>query len=227
MPESRLDPKRRRFLAVSAMSFASAALVGRSMSIRAHHRDVHRVLDEVRPDEPTLLRQAELVPPPTEVESLDDGPEFHDHHVPTESEAYAEFIDSLGLRYITASEVIRPHWSDINGVRNELPPRELWCMLPPALRVADEMRARLGVPLLKITSAYRSPKYNRLIPGASNRSYHMRNQALDLVFACSARKSTAVARQLRSEGMFRGGIGQYSTFVHLDTRGYNASWRKG
>ena len=222
MPESRLDPKRRRFLAVSAMSLASAALAGRGLSIRARHRENASLLAEGCEGEPEIIPELAAPPCPEEV-----FPEYLDYHVATEAEAYAEFINSLGLRYITAAEVIRPHWSDINGVRNELPPRELWTMLPPALRLADEMRARLGVPLLKITSAYRSPRYNRMVAGSASRSYHMRNQALDLVFACSARKATAVAVQLRREGKFRGGIGQYSTFVHLDTRGFNASWRKG
>lgn len=221
MSESRLDPKRRRFLAVSAMSLASAALAGRGLSIRARHREQQSLLAEGCEERLVTLSDT---PYTCEEEPL---PEYLDYHVATEAEAYAEFINSLGLRHITAAEVIRPHWSDINGVRNELPPRELWPLLPATLRVADEMRARLGVPLLKISSAYRSPKYNRMVAGSASNSYHMRNQALDLVFACSARKATAVARQLRSEGKFRGGIGQYSTFVHLDTRGYNASWRKG
>ena len=145
----------------------------------------------------------------------------------TEQEAYTEFLASLGLRHITPREVIEPHWSDLNGISNELPPRHLWDRLPATLRVADEIRERLGVPLLRITSAYRSPRYNRQIAGAASRSFHTRNQALDLVFACSARKSCEVARQLRAEGFFKGGIGQYSTFLHIDTRGYNASWRKG
>jgi hypothetical protein len=221
MSESRLDPKRRRFLAVSAMSLASAALAGRGLAVRARHRAEESLVAGscwssplVHPEDPPVCEEQPF-------------PEFLDYHVATEAEAYAEFINSLGLRYITAAEVLRPHWSDINGVRNELPPRELWPKLPPTLRMADAMRERLGVPLLKISSAYRSPKYNRMVAGSASRSYHTSNQALDLVFACSAHKATAVARQLRSEGRFRGGIGQYSTFVHLDTRGYNANWRKG
>ena len=221
MSESRLNPKRRRFLAVSAMSLASAALAGRGLAVRARHRAEESLLGGTCGSSPPPLS-----PDPYLCEE-EPFPEFLDYHVATEAEAYAEFINSLGLRYITAAEVIRPHWSDVNGVRNELPPRELWPMLPATLRMADEMRARLEVPLLKITSAYRSPKYNRQIAGSASRSYHTRNQALDLVFACSSSKATAVARQLRNEGKFKGGIGQYSTFVHLDTRGYNASWRKG
>ena len=108
---------------------------------------------------------------------------------------------------------------------NELPPRKLWEKLAPTLRVADELRERLGVPLQKITSAYRAPHYNIKIPGAAPNSYHTRNQALDLVFGCSASEAIAVAQELRRERFFRGGIGIYPYFIHIDTRGYNATWR--
>jgi hypothetical protein len=32
------------------------------------------------------------------------------------------------------------------------------------------------------------------------------------------------ARTLRSRGVFRGGVGRYSTFTHIDTRGQNVDW---
>jgi uncharacterized protein YcbK (DUF882 family) len=63
------------------------------------------------------------------------------------------------------------------------------------------------------------------IPGAASRSYHVKNQALDLVFGGSNRKAWEVARRLRNERFFRGGIGLYPTFIHVDTRGYDANWR--
>ena len=50
--------------------------------------------------------------------------------------------------------------------------------------------------------------------------------ALDIVYYCSPRKAYQMALQLRREGFFRGGIGLYSTFIHLDTRGYAATWRR-
>ena len=53
----------------------------------------------------------------------------------------------------------------------------------------------------------------------------MKNQALDLVYGGSNRKAWEVARRLRNERFFRGGIGLYPTFIHVDTRGYNANWR--
>jgi hypothetical protein len=139
-------------------------------------------------------------------------------------EEYARFIASLDLRFLTASEIIDPHRGIYGGVANQLPPRSLWNRIAPTLKVADEIRQRLDVPLLRITSAYRRPEYNRQIPGAASRSFHVRNQALDLVFACPAQDAAQVARTLRNERFFRGGLGIYPSFIHIDTRGYNANW---
>ncbi len=33
-----------------------------------------------------------------------------------------------------------------------------------------------------------------------------------------------VVRQLRQSGLFKGGIGVYPSFVHVDTRGVNRDW---
>jgi hypothetical protein len=221
MPDPRLTLSRRRFLAVSSLGLASAAFVGRGLAVRGNSR--RQLVDSVDSVVPPVPSGPILSPEEPTSQPLAD---YEDNQFPTEAEAYAEFIASLELRHITPREVIEPHWSDFNGVSNQLPPTELWRKLPATLRVADEIRSRLNVPLLRITSAYRSPLYNKQIPGSASNSFHTTNQALDLVFACSARRSAEVARQLREEGFFKGGIGVYSTFIHVDTRGKNATWRK-
>lgn len=141
-----------------------------------------------------------------------------------QARAYAKYIDSLGLRYISAHEVIAPHTKRRRGVSNSIPPRHLWKNMARTLKVADEIRHRLGVPLRSINSAYRSPAYNRTCPGAARRSTHMDNLALDLVYDCSPSRVFKVAKQLRKEGLFKGGVGRYSSFTHIDTRGSNATW---
>ena len=138
--------------------------------------------------------------------------------------SYAEFLAGLGLRYIAPHEVLSAHRRERNGVRNQLPPRELWNRMVPTLRVADELRHRLGRKLTHITSAYRCPAYNRQCPGAASRSFHTKNQALDLKFDCSPSAAFAEAKKMREEKLFRGGLGVYSSFVHVDTRGYDATW---
>jgi hypothetical protein len=142
-----------------------------------------------------------------------------------ESEAeYTEFLATIPLRYITPEEVIRPHRNIRDVVANELPPRSYWRRMGKTLRVADEIRHRLGRPLYCINSAYRSPAYNAACPGTATWSYHMRNQALDLMFTGGSAAAAEVAKKLREEKFFRGGIGTYPNFIHIDTRGSNATW---
>lgn len=140
-------------------------------------------------------------------------------------EEYAEFIRSLDLRHISAEEIIDPHRNVHNSVENILPPERLWEKLSPTLRVADEIRERLEMPLVRFSSAFRSSRYNCEIPGAVSNSYHTRNQALDVVYYCPIRDAYNMAVKLRNEGFFRGGIGFYPTFIHIDTRGYSATWK--
>jgi len=137
---------------------------------------------------------------------------------------YAEFLAKLNLRYLTPREVISPHRRERNGVANVLPPREYWNRMIPTLKIADELRHRLGVKLRYITSAYRTPDYNAQCPGASPGSYHTKNLALDLVYDCPTDMAMDEARKMREEGLFKGGLGLYKTFIHIDTRGRNASW---
>ena len=136
---------------------------------------------------------------------------------------YHGYLASLRLRRITPEAVIEAHQKCRGKVSNCLPPKSLWANIKPVLRVADEMAKRLGAPPVRINSAYRSLAYNTRIGGAKS-SQHLRNCALDLKFACGSSKASLVARQLREEGFFSGGIGIYSGFVHIDTRGTNETW---
>lgn len=138
--------------------------------------------------------------------------------------AYANFIDNLNLRYIKPHEVLRPHRNVRDGVKNELPPQSMWSEIAQTLKVADEIREKLGKPLVHINSAYRTPEYNAVCSGSATRSYHMQNCALDLVFDTGSGPAVEMAKKLRGSGFFKGGIGTYSSFIHVDTRGENATW---
>ena len=137
---------------------------------------------------------------------------------------YARFIQKLRLRNITPRMVLAPHFKTRGSVQNSLPPKSYWEKMAPTLKIVDKMVTRIGSPLKEVTSAYRSPRYNRAVGGKS-RSYHMQNMACDIQFrGISPYHVAYVAKQFRDQGYYKGGIGRYSGFVHIDTRGTNVDW---
>ena len=138
--------------------------------------------------------------------------------------AKAEFqklLEAQGTRYFNADEVFFRGARDARLQLNTDPPRALWPSLLAVVKVADEARHRIGRPL-RINSAYRSPAYNRAISGAS-KSVHVQGGALDL--SGSPATLHKILTQMRAEGLFRGGIGRYKTFTHVDVRGRDADWQ--
>ena len=138
---------------------------------------------------------------------------------------YEEFLEGLSLRHFHPREITNQGKRVRNGVENSLPPENKWEAIVPTLWVADMARHQLGFSLT-ITSAYRSPDYNKAVVGAV-RSQHLANTALDII------PSKGRVKQLydqliamRNGGAFKGGVGIYPSFVHLDTRGKIATWGK-
>ena len=87
----------------------------------------------------------------------------------------------------------------------------------------EEMRQELGFAMI-INSGYRCPEHNEEVDGSVN-SWHM-------LFATDLRPGwgKGFARKLKT--MYRvaliqewGGIGYYTTFLHLDMRPEQARWR--
>lgn len=144
------------------------------------------------------------------------------------------FIDRLGLKHFKGREIAEYSLRWRGDVRNSLPPESLWPNIVPTLIVADSLREIVGVPLT-ITSAYRSAAYNAAV-GGETRSYHMSFMALDLIpggnvtpaqLATAARKRRGKTFKIPGSNdsfVWRGGIGKYPSFVHIDCRGYDANW---
>jgi len=110
------------------------------------------------------------------------------------------------------------------GVTNTPPPATLWNNITPTLRIVDKLRAHFNRPVV-IISSYRSPAYNAAISGAATGSFHMQFRALDITVAGKSPEQVfRVLKGWRDAGKFKGGLGLYSTFVHIDTRGTNATW---
>jgi hypothetical protein len=135
---------------------------------------------------------------------------------------FQQLLDKAGVKHFTAKELFYRGASDAKLKLNTDPPRALWRNILPTAIVADEARRRFGKPL-RVNSAYRNAALNRAIGGASH-SQHMRFCALDLGTPAPA-KLYLILLDMRRAGLFRGGIGLYRTFVHVDTRGTNATWR--
>jgi hypothetical protein len=137
---------------------------------------------------------------------------------------YSAFLGSLRLQRLTPKQVIEAHAKKHGSVWNTLPPRAMWRQMAPTLRVIDRVAMELGQPVGEIVSAYRSPSYNATCPGAKSGSYHQVNVAIDVKFASRPSMVAQTARSLRSRNLFRGGVGRYSGFTHIDTRGQNVDW---
>lgn len=149
----------------------------------------------------------------------------------TKAEQLEQYIDDLGLRYFKGREFTWL-WSRVrNGVKNSVPPEKLWVNSVKTLVVLDEIRHQIKVPCM-VTSAYRSPAYNEAV-GGEKMSYHMVFMAMDFTSSKDPRWVAGVADKLRGKRfrhphggsfVFRGGIGIYPRFVHVDTRGRDANW---
>lgn len=135
---------------------------------------------------------------------------------------YREWLEAQGIRFGFAGEIADKANNSRLGVSNDIPPVELWDAILPTVRLLEKVREKFGPTT--VNSAYRTTAYNIAVGGVGE-SQHTKNYALD--FACA--NSTPVQwaaylRELRAAGEFRGGIGTYKTFVHVDTRGTNADW---
>lgn len=78
--------------------------------------------------------------------------------------------------------------------------------------------------ILRVNSGYRCPAHNKEIGGATN-SFHMKGQAADV----SGRLMVPILLYVKAEQIpcFRdGGIGLYSSFIHVDVRGHRTRWNR-
>ena len=142
------------------------------------------------------------------------------------NQSFTDWFNAQKFRHFGPGEFTTYFAAVRKGVRNSTPPRKLWDNLVPTLRIVDALRGHLGKPC-RILSSYRSPEYNRAVGGAPQ-SQHLQFNALDITFdGVRSGIVYAVLQAWRKEGKFTGGLGFYpsSGFVHIDTRGSNATWQ--
>jgi uncharacterized protein YcbK (DUF882 family) len=142
------------------------------------------------------------------------------------TDAFTEWFSAQGFRHFGAEEFTRYFAAQRGAVRNSPPPKRLWKNIVPTLRVVDELRKSFCKPC-QILSSYRSPDYNRAVGGVAL-SQHLEFRALDIAFeGISPQQVYDRLVEWRRAGKFTGGLGLYPAagFVHIDTRGSNATWR--
>ena len=139
------------------------------------------------------------------------------------AQEYLRYLNTLGLRRISPSEVLASHAKTRGSVWNTLPPKVWWRRMGYALRVVERIALEMNVSQVEVISAYRSPAYNARCGGRSG-SWHQANVALDVRFPVRPSLVTSSARELRNLGLFKGGVGGYWNFTHIDCRGTNIDW---
>ena len=95
----------------------------------------------------------------------------------------------------------------------------------------EPLRAQLGGPRIVITrhGGWRSVEINRDVGGAT-RSQHLLGRAADIVVWSGGHVvaprdvGDVVLRLMRSGAIIAGGVGVYSGFTHVDTRGRVTTW---
>lgn len=138
--------------------------------------------------------------------------------------AYQRYLQTLSLRRISPEHVIESHAKLHGNTWNSLPPTQWWKRMGYVLKVVDRIAVEMNAKEVEIISAYRNPMYNASCYGAKAGSWHQANIAVDVKFPMRASKVTATARELRDLGLFRGGVGGYWNFTHIDARGQNVNW---
>lgn len=150
-------------------------------------------------------------------------PEQMSNPKPQEDERFEDWFDRQGFKHFSGKEIARYFSAVRYGTKNSYPPRELWENFLPTMKLVDDLRGVLGVPV-RVTSSYRSPAYNLVVGGAKSSKHKLFNAADIQADGATPHEMLKVLASWRKQGKFAGGLGLYPTFVHVDTRGYNASW---
>jgi hypothetical protein len=142
----------------------------------------------------------------------------------TTANDYYRYLAALKLQRVSPRQVITAHAKSKGGVWNTLPPKAWWNRMGYVLKVVDRIAREMNVNEVEIISAYRCPAYNARCAGARAGSWHQANVAVDVKFPVRASQVTSTARHLRDLGLFKGGVGGYWNFTHIDARGENINW---
>lgn len=143
-------------------------------------------------------------------------------------EQFHSMLHYAKIRNFKASEVLylgnshnNPR-SDLFG-KNSYPPVSLWFNILPTLKIVDDLRDYFSKRVF-LTNIYRDNIYNQLIDGASGSSHNLFNAIDFVVEDVKPIEAFELLVDWRKNEKFKGGIGSYDSFTHVDTRGTNATW---
>jgi hypothetical protein len=127
-----------------------------------------------------------------------------------------------GIKYFTAKEVFFLGESNTRLKLNSIPPEVIWPSIIPTLKFLDTVRERAG--RIRLVSIFRDEAYNRAIGGARFSQHRFFRAADAHPLECSPRELWDICVDERRKQNFKGGLGRYNTFVHVDCRGTKATW---
>ena len=98
--------------------------------------------------------------------------------------------------------------------------------LLPLCIALETIRKSCGGHPITITSGFRTAGHNKKVGGKKN-SYHLKGKAADIKIKGMKPSDVAkIIKGLIKRGSIpQGGIGEYKTFVHYDTRGTLVRWK--
>jgi serine/threonine protein kinase len=135
---------------------------------------------------------------------------------------YHRYINALRLKRVSSVQFMEKHY-DKKTNKFLIPPKSSWRRMGYTLRVVERVAQEMGVAKVIVISGYRLS--GSCCSRYDSPSWHRQNIAVDFVFDGKLPKEVAaMARQLRDEGLFRGGVGDLEKYTHIDARGENINW---
>lgn len=120
--------------------------------------------------------------------------------------------------HFTVAEFAQRAWS--GGPAMPYPEEWIEFRLRPLCEMLELVRQEFG-KAIHINSGYRSPAFNKALPGTAKKSQHTLGRAADIVVAGVAAPvvHAGVLRLIRSGKLpLVKGLGAYATFTHIDIR---------